>query len=381
MKKNLLMWDESVFQDMEVFEFDFVPGQFDFRDAQERELAFQIQPALRGGRPLNAICRGLPGTGKTTSIRKLFTQIEEHTRKVVPVHINCQIDNTKFAIFSQIFRRLSGHAPPSSGTSFKQVFDAVCHLLVKDKTVLLVCLDDSNYLMYENEINKVLYTLLRAHESYPGTKIGVITVISDMSVDLIKSVDARVASVFQPTDIYFPPYDEDEIKEILHQRVKQGFYPGVVSDEMLTLITEQTLKGGDLRVGIDLLKRAGLNAEKDARRSLERDDVCRAYEISKYLHLTATIQAIRPEERALLRLIAERSREEKEMITGAVHKAVKASPKKLGYTRFYEIITKFDSMRLINLHYREGRGRTRLITLRYEPDRVIEVIDSTDSAN
>ena len=51
MKKNLLMWDESLFQDMEVFEFDYVPGQFEFRETQERELAFQIQPALRGGRP------------------------------------------------------------------------------------------------------------------------------------------------------------------------------------------------------------------------------------------------------------------------------------------------------------------------------------------
>ncbi|WAI00612.1 ORC1-type DNA replication protein [Methanogenium organophilum] len=376
MKKNLLMWDESLFQDMEVFEFDFLPGQFDFRETQEQELAFQIQPALRGGRPLNTICRGLPGTGKTTSVRKLFSEIEEHTKKIVPVHINCQIDNTKFAIFSQIFRRISGHKTPASGTSFKQVFDAVCNYLITENVVLLVCLDDANYLMYENEINKVLYTLLRAHESYPGAKIGVITVISDMSVDLMKTVDARVASVFQPTDIYFPPYDEDEIKEILRQRIKQGFYPGVISEGMLTLITEQTMKGGDLRVGIDLLKRAGLNAEKDARRSVERDDVCRAYEVSKYLHLTATIRALQSEERALLRLIAVRSRDEKDMAAGKVHEAVKESSMKLGYTRFYEMVKKFDSMRLINLHYREGRGRTRLITIRYDPDRVIEAIDS-----
>jgi len=377
MKKNLLMWDESLFQDMGVFEFDFVPGQFDFRETQEQELAFQIQPALRGGRPLNTICRGLPGTGKTTSIRKLFTEIEEHTNKIVPVLINCQLDNTKFAIFSQIYRSLLGHKAPSSGTSFKQVFDAVCTHLVEEDSVLLVCLDDANYLMYENEINKVLYTLLRAHESYPGTKIGVITVISDMSVDLMKTVDIRVASVFQPTDIYFPPYDEDEIKEILRQRVRQGFYPGVISEEMLSLITEQTMKGGDLRVGIDLLKRAGLNAEKDARRSIGRDDVCRAYEVSKYLHLTATIRALHAEERALLCLIAECSADEKEMSAGNVYDKVKESTMKLGYTRYYEMIKKFDAMRLINLHYREGRGRSRLITLRYAPDRVIEILDGS----
>lgn len=373
MKKNLLMWDETLFRDPEVFEIDHIPEQFNYRDTQMKELAFQIRPGLRGGRPLNTICRGLPGTGKTTSIRKLFAEIEETTKKLVPVYVNCQIDNTKFAIFSQIFRRLSGHLPPASGTSFKQVFDAVGRLLAKENTVLLVCLDDANYLLYENEINKVLYTLLRAHESYPGTRIGVITVISDMNVDLLTEVDSRVASVFRPTEIYFSPYSEEEAHEILRERVLQGLYPGVLSEEMLDLVVEQTMKSGDLRVGIDLIKRAALNAEHDARRSIEMDDVCRAYEISKYLHLTFTVRTLKPEEKQVLRRIAEMSREEEEMASGKVFSAAKEEGA-IGYTRFYEIVKKLDAMRLINLHYRQGRGRTRLITLRYAPERVIELL-------
>jgi len=108
MKKNLLMWDETLFRDPEVLEIDYVPEQFEFRDNQMRELAFQIRPGLRGGRPLNTVCKGLPGTGKTTSIRKLFAEIEETTKKLVPVYINCQIDNTKFAIISQIYKKLAG---------------------------------------------------------------------------------------------------------------------------------------------------------------------------------------------------------------------------------------------------------------------------------
>jgi cell division control protein 6 len=373
MKKNLLMWDETLFRDPEVFEIDFVPEQFNFRETQTRELAFQIKPGLRGGRPLNTICKGLPGTGKTTTIRRLFTEIEESTKKLIPVYVNCQIDNTKFAVFSQIYRKLSGHLPPASGTSFKQVFDAVARLVQNEDAVLIVCLDDANYLLYEGEINRVLYTLLRSHEAYPGTRIGVITVISDMSVNLGEKVDARVASVFRPTDIYFPPYDSGEAKEILRQRVLQGLYPGVLSDEMLDLVVEQTMKSGDLRVGIDLIKRAGLSAERDARRQIVRDDICRAYEISRYLHLNATIRALKPEEREVLGRIAAISQDEPEMSAGAVYKAVKESLP-IGYTRFWEMVRKFDGMRLINLHYREGRGRTRLITLRYEPDRIAALL-------
>lgn len=372
-KKNLLMWDETLFRDPEVFEIDYVPEQFNFRETQMRELAFQIRPGLRGGRPLNTICRGLPGTGKTTSVKKLFGEIEETTRKLVPIHVNCQIDNTKFAIFSQIYRRLSGHLPPSSGTSFKQVFDAIARILAKEEQVLLVALDDANYLLYENEINKVLYTLLRSHEAYPGTRVGVIMIVSDMDVDIAREVDARVSSVFRPTEIYFPPYTMEEVKSIISERVMQGLYPGCLPAPMFDLVVEQTQKSGDLRVGVDLLKRAALNAEKRASRVIETEDICGAYKVSRYLHLAYSVKSLKAEEKALLLTLATHAGEGGEMNAGEVYKAVKEESG-VGYTRFYEIVKKFDAMRLVNLEYRDGKGRTRVISLRYDPARIIEYL-------
>jgi cell division control protein 6 len=59
------------------------------------------------------------------------------------------------------------------------------------------------------------------------------------------------------------------------------------------------------------------------------------------------------------------------MNAGEVYKAVKETLP-IGYTRFYEIVKKLDALRLINLQYRDGRGRTRVISLRYEPSRIIE---------
>jgi cell division control protein 6 len=371
MDKHLLRWDETLFKDMEVFEIDYVPEQFHHRETQMRELAFQIGPGMRGGRPLNTICRGLPGTGKTTSVRKLFAEIEESTKKLIPVHVNCQIDNTKYAVFSQIYRKLAGYLPPATGTSFKQLFDAIARLLLREEAVLIVALDDANYLLYENEMNKVLYTLLRSHESYPGTRIGVILIVSDMSIDLVREVDPRVASVLRPTDIYFPPYSQEEVHSILKERVLQGFYPGVLSDELLDLAVDQTMKSGDLRVGIDLLKRAGLQAEHDARRKIDRDDICKAYEISRYLHLDFTIRILREEEKKVLARLAELSSQETELTAGDVYNALKDTVP-VGYTKFYEIVSKFDAMRLVNLQYRSGRGRTRIITLRYDPVRILE---------
>jgi cell division control protein 6 len=376
MKKDLLMWDETLFRDPEVFEIDYVPEQFNYRDDQMKELAFQIRPSLRGGRPLNTVCRGLPGTGKTTCVKKLFEEITTTTKKVLPVYINCQIDNTKFAIFSQIYRKLTGHLPPPSGTSFKTIFDAIARIIMKDEIVLLVCLDDANYLLYENEINNVLYPLLRSYESFEGTRIGVILILSDMAVDLSRSIDARVSSVLCPTDIYFPPYSEEEVHTIISERVMQGFYPGVISSDMVNLVVTQTLKGGDLRVGIDLLKRAALSAERKAKRAIERDDICGAYLMSQYLHLSFSLKSLKSEEREIIKKLAELANDKKDMNAGDVYKTIRESTE-ISYTRFYEMVKKFDLMRLIDLEYRSGtgeKGRTRVISLRYDPVKVIEYL-------
>ena len=372
MKKNLLMWDETLFRDPDVFEIDYVPEQFNHRDAQIRDLAFQVRPGLRGGRPLNTICRGLPGTGKTTSIRKIFAEIEDVSQKLIPVYANCQIDNTRYAIFSQIYQRVTGRLPPPSGTSFKRVLESIARNMLQEEQVLLVALDDANYLLYENEINRVLYPLLRSHEVYPGLRIGVIAIVSDMTISLQSAVDARVASVFRPTEIYFPPYSEEEIRGILEERILQGLYPNVLRSGIFDLVVEQTMKSGDLRVGIDLIRRAALNAERSARRSIEREDVCKAYEISRYLHLAFSLRALKAEEMELLRQIAEISMQaEQEMSAGEVHRLVQEQMG-IGYTKYYETIKKFDAMRILNLHYRQGKGRTRLISLRYDPERVLE---------
>jgi ORC complex protein Cdc6/Orc1 len=191
-----------------------------------------------------------------------------------------------------------------------------------------------------------------------------------MDVDFQKVFEIRVASVLRPTEVFFSPYSPAEVEEILRMRVGQGFYPGVLSEEMLQLVVDQTMRGGDLRVGIDLLKRAGLLAERDARRSVCRDDICRAYEVSERFHLVSLIRSLRDDEKAVLGVIASMSEGGSEMSAGEVHTRVKEEMG-IGYTRYYEIVQKLDTIRLINLDYRAGRGRTREIGLRFAPEMVL----------
>ena len=174
-------------------------------------------------------------------------------------------------------------------------------------------------------------------------------------------------------EIYFPPYGSEEVKNILQARAVQGLYPGVLSGELLDLVVDQTMKTGDLRVGINLLKRSALSAERAARKTIEKEDICGAYEAAKYLHLSATLKTLKKEEKDLVRALAGMSKGDSEMNAGDVHKSLKEMLD-IGYTRFYEMVKKLDAMRIINLHYRDGKGRTRLISLRYDPGKILEYL-------
>ncbi len=368
-EEGMLSWDESVFRDEHVFEIDYVPETFKHRETQMENLKYALRPAVRGSRPLNVIARGPPGTGKTTATQILFDELTAQT-DVQAVRVNCQVDSTRYSVFSRLFAEIFEYEPPSSGISFKKLFSQITDRLVDREEVLVVALDDVNYLFYESEASDTLYSLLRAHEAHSGAKIGVICISSDLDLDVIDALDTRVQSVFRPEEIYFNKYDQGEIVDILRERVDRGFHEGVVDAPVLDRVAELTEEqGGDLRVGIDLLRRAGMNAEMRASRSVELEDVEAAYDKSKYVHLSRRLQELSDSESALVGVVAEHEGE----TAGDIYEAFNDRTD-LGYTRYSEIVNKLDQLGIVEATYTDvdGRGRSRELTLQYDADAVLD---------
>ena len=374
------MSDQTLFRDIDVFEIDYIPEFFNYRESQLDELAYHIQPALEGGRALNAICRGLPGTGKTTSVLRIFSELEQTTQRVMPIYVNCQTDRTKYTVYSRIYAAIFGHAPARTGISIKSLLDAIGGALQRREISLIVCLDDANLLHYNNTLGDVVNSLLRLHQDYPGARAAVFATVSDMDLDLASDLSRWVISPFRPSDIYFPPYDAEEIRGILQERIRVGLYPGVFPAAILDRIVEQTMESGDVRVGLDLVKRAVLNAECAARTEVVEEDITKAYEQAKHIHLACIVRALSADERLLLRRIAELSQEESgPLVSGAIYGRVEETPK-VGYTVFSRQLRKLDSLRLVDLIRVQAGGRTSEVALRYEPEKVVQVCGKRGAA-
>jgi cell division control protein 6 len=369
-RDDMLSWDESVFRDEHVFEIDYVPETFRHRESQVNTLQYALRPAVRGSRPLNVSVRGPPGTGKTTAVQKLFAELGAQTG-VRTVRVNCQVDSTRYAVFSRIFEELFEYEPPASGVSFKKLFGQVAERLVEEEEVLVVALDDVNYLYYEDEASDTLYSLLRAHETHPGAKVGVVVVSSDLDLDVVGDLDGRVQSVFRPEEAYFTVYGRSEIADILGDRVEIGFREGALPTEVLDRVVELTAETGDLRVGIDLLRRAGLNAEMRASTEVELQDVEETYDEARHVHLERRLRGLSESEQDLLRVVAEADADGAR--AGDIYEAFHERTG-LGYTRYSELVNKLDQVGLIDARYEslQGRGRSRTIALAHDPEAVRE---------
>lgn len=362
--EDILMHDESLFQNINAFDPDYVPPNYNFRDTQMEAMAMSIRPAMRRGQPSNAVVLGSPATGKTTAMRKVFELVEKNTEKVVCVYINCQIHTTKFGIFSQIHKKIFGHAPPETGVPFSRIYDQIMKKLQKDSKTLIVALDDINYLFQSNNANKVVYDLLRAYEEYPGVKTSIFAILSDLEFKY--AFDKNVSTVFIPQEIIFPLYTYPEIEAILRDRVNAGFFPGVLSDDILEQISMYTLENGDLRVGINLLRSCGNIAEADASREITQEHFEKAIESLVSINIIETLNNLSDNERTLLKLVADY---EGVYTTGELFDLFKEETGN-GKSSFNRTLDKLEFVRLVDTKFtgKGVKGNSREIILRFNPE-------------
>ena len=371
----LLRSDQTLFRDPDVFELTFVPDHLHHRDAQVRELAFLISPALRGGSALSAILRGPPGTGKTTTVRRIFREVTEETQRIIPVYVNCRQDHTPLAVYGSIFRQVCGYPAPLAGRYLDDVKEGIAARLQDRNAALVVCLDDADELLPAGTYNTLLYQILRLYEKWDVRKAGVFAVTSNLGLNLGAEADPSVRSVFHPTEITFLPYTKTEIREILADRVRQGLYPRVISKVLLDRIAGIAAGEQDIRIGIDLVRAAVLRAEKDGRRRVGSDDVTAAARAVTAPALRNRAGRLSASERALACWIAKRSHDGADMASGTVFEAAQEYLP-VGKTTYHEHLNALTRAGIVDLVPRTGRERE--VQLRYDAGDVVAVCKCPD---
>ncbi|OYT55210.1 MAG: hypothetical protein B6U72_00215 [Candidatus Altiarchaeales archaeon ex4484_2] len=353
--KDILLSEETLFRDETIFTPNHIPADFMHRDSETKELAFSLKPGLRGVNPVNTLIHGPAGTGKTTAVRYLFQQIKESSGKLATVYINCEDYSTPYAIFAKIYESLYGFPPPSTGKPLEDVKERVYGRLKKEDRSLVVALDELDRLFLNKNVEAVLIDLLKAHVSYDFDRVGVIGIMIEK--EHIAQLSEKARSVFNPSLIHFRPYCREEIRDILEYRVRYGFYRDVVPEEILESVVDFTHKKGDLRFGIDLLRRSALLAENDSSRSITEEHLMEVF--SKISSPKARGGKLSSGGKKLLQIVEVNDNRS----SGRIYELFREETGS-GIKRYNQLIKELESKKLIETEYPKGkRGRSRNVRL------------------
>ena len=142
--------------------------------------------------------------------------------------------------------------------------------------------------MIKDRGDGILYELTRINEALHKSKVALIGISNDLR--LKEFLDPRVFSSLSEEELVFRPYDAGELRNILLERSKLGFFDGVLSEAALSICSAlAAAEHGDARRALDLLRVAGEVAERQGSATITEEHV---REAEKHIEHNKVVDAL-----------------------------------------------------------------------------------------
>lgn len=366
-----LLATEPIFNNKEVLRPTYTPDTLVHRDEQINSLATILVSALRGDTPSNILIYGKTGTGKTAASRHVGRELERIGEQLnvqcSVVYVNCEVIDTQYRLLANLARQF-GEDVPMTGWPTDQVFAKFKEVIDSKKQVIVVILDEIDKLVKKGD--DVLYNLSRANSDLKQAKVSMIGVSNDLK--FTEFLDPRVKSSLGEEEIIFPPYDADQISDILMERAEIAYKNGVLEESVIPLCAAfAAQEHGDARRALDLLRVAGELAEREKKPHVQEEHVRRAQdkiEVDRVIEVVKTLPT--QSKLALCAVINLRNNGYKNVTTGEVYNVyrqlcINVDMDILTQRRVTDLMSELDMLGIVNaLVVSKGRyGRTKEIVL------------------
>ena len=236
--------NSSIIKNENIFLTDFIPEKILYRESQMKEIVDTIKTKS------NLLIYGPPSVGKTMTIKYIIKNLEN------AYYVNCWVNGTKYLIVNEI--------ASNAGLKFLDGKSS-------DHIILSIKKNIKGGVFIFDEVDKAkdLSFLYQFSELFPKSSI----ILVSNSMDILNRIEPRILSRLTLRHLLFQKYNKEQIYQILKQRTKYGLKMNSVSDNILKIIAQFTLKT-DLRRGIKVLyfsaKRANGKIDiKDVREAIK----------------------------------------------------------------------------------------------------------------
>jgi len=207
------------------------------------------------------------GTGKTALSQRFGADITREANKrginLRYIHINCR--EYRGSLFLSLHHVVSIFHPnfPRRGYSAEELLGILMQILDEQKAHVILTLDEFESLI-EREGSDAVYKLTRLQEIRLNKPQRISLICILRSLKAIEQLDASARSTLQSNIIRLERYSEQQLMDILNNRVSLAFKPLTVSEDTVSLTAELAFsENGNARFGIELLWRAGKYADAE----------------------------------------------------------------------------------------------------------------------
>jgi cell division control protein 6 len=420
-----LLSGEPIFENKEVLRPSYTPHELPHRTDQINQMATILVSALRGETPSNILIYGKTGTGKTASAKFVSQELESTSRKYdVPCeveYINCEVTDTQYRVLAQLANTFidknrdrideqladlrevreeaTGTAGPLSHPEFDDVnelddriesleadreemeavpmtgwptdrvystfFDAVDY----HERVVVIMLDEIDKLV-EKSGDDTLYNLSRMNSELDNSRVSIMGISNDLK--FTDFLDPRVKSSLGEEEIVFPPYDANQLRDILQHRADVAFKGNALTDDVIPLCAAfAAQEHGDARRALDLLRTAGELAERSQADTVEESHVRKAQDKIELDRVVEVVRTLPTQSKIVLfAIILLEKNGVRNINTGEVFNIYKRlcdeiDADVLTQRRVTDLISELDMLGIVNaVVVSKGRyGRTKEISL------------------
>ena len=369
----------SILKKRDVLHFTFIPETILHRDTELAKVTQALLPILKKSRPSNLLVYGKPGTGKTLVVKTILSKIQKRVEKsdfpIKLVYTNAKDETTLYGLLVSFGRQLGLKTQkelPTTGLSISGVFNRLLDTIEKNTTNAVFVIDEIDYLaeLISKTGKDILYNLTRANERLKTGSLTLIGISNDLTFK--ERLDPRVLSSLSEEEIVFTNYTQNQIKEILEDRIKTAFIQGTVEQAAVNLCAAMAgQEHGDARRAIDLLRVAGELAEREQSETVKEDHIRRASQKMEEDKETTALNSYPLHEKLLIIAVMRANGSS----TGEIYQAYKGlckalRQKEITQRRVTQILGDIELSGLITgkIIHQGMHGRTKKYNLTIHPD-------------
>ncbi len=264
---------------------------------------------------------------------------------------------------------------PMTGWPTDRVYSTFFDAVDYNERVVVIMLDEIDKLV-EKSGDDTLYNLSRMNSELSNSRISIMGISNDLK--FTDFLDPRVKSSLGEEEIVFPPYDANQLRDILQAPSDVAFKGDALTEDVIPLCAAfAAQEHGDARRALDHLRTAGELAERDQTDNVLEDHVRQAQDKIELDRVVEVVRTLPTQSKIVLfAIILLEKNGVRNINTGEVFNIYKRLCEEidadiLTQRRVTDLISELDMLGIVNaVVVSKGRyGRTKKSRCQFQPKR------------